>query len=127
MHWQTLDRDTEPAAAVLARDAQAQDHRQHLACPRLALRVNVDPRNVAAYRKVCGFADSPPAAGDLSAHPGVRCADAIAHRPSFPFPLLGLIHLSNRIRLHRPLGGVSHLWINVHAQNLKPHPKGRDL
>ena len=34
------------------------------------------------------------------------------------------IHLSNRIRIHRPLGGVNDLTVGVHAQNLKPHPKG---
>jgi len=35
-----------------------------------------------------------------------------------------LIHLSNCIRIHRPLGGVNELFISVHAQNLQPHAKG---
>ena len=42
----------------------------------------------------------------------------------FPFPLLGLIHLSNRIRIHRPLGGVNNLLVGVYAHNLQPHAKG---
>ena len=90
----------------------------------LHCRVQVNPEAVAAYRKVCGFSDSPmlPATYPHILAFGVQMQLLTA--PSFPFPLLGLIHLSNRIRLHRPLGGVSHLWISVHAQNLKPHPKG---
>src|SRR5450830_664045 len=52
-----------------------------------------------------------------------RCA-ALLTAPSFPFPLLWLVHLSNRIRVHRPLGAVSDLTIGVHAENLQPHAKG---
>jgi acyl dehydratase len=42
----------------------------------------------------------------------------------FPFPLLGLIHLSNRIRVLRPMGGISRAQISVRVHNLQPHPKG---
>ncbi|MEB0151367.1 acyl dehydratase, partial [Pseudomonas sp. CCC2.2] len=42
----------------------------------------------------------------------------------FPFPLLGLIHLSNRIRVLRPMGGVTQLRIGVFVHNLQKHPKG---
>lgn len=43
---------------------------------------------------------------------------------TFPFPLLGLIHLSNRIRLLRPMGGVNRARVSVQVQNLQPHAKG---
>jgi acyl dehydratase len=43
---------------------------------------------------------------------------------AFPFPLLGLIHLSNRIRILRPMGGVSRVRVSVKVQNLQPHAKG---
>jgi acyl dehydratase len=90
----------------------------------LRCRVSVNPRDVAAYRKVCGFADSPilPATYPHILAFGLQMQLLTAK--AFPFPLLGLIHLSNRIRIHRPLGGVNELSIAVHAQNLQPHAKG---
>ncbi|OIN51987.1 acyl dehydratase [Pseudomonas azotoformans] len=90
----------------------------------LRCRMSIDPKQVAAYRKVCGFADSPilPATYPHILAFGLQMQLLTDKR--FPFPLLGLIHLSNRIRIHRPLGGVSDLSVAVHAQNLKPHPKG---
>ncbi|PQZ92415.1 MULTISPECIES: MaoC/PaaZ C-terminal domain-containing protein [Pseudomonas] len=90
----------------------------------LRCRVTVDPKAVAAYRKVCGFAESPilPATYPHVLAFGLQMQLLTDH--SFPFPLLGLIHLSNRIRIHRPLGGVSELSLSVHAHNLQPHAKG---
>lgn len=90
----------------------------------LRCRVSINPKQVAAYRKVCGFADSPllPATYPHVLAFGLQMQ--LLTDKSFPFPLLGLIHLSNRIRVHRPLGGVSELSVGVHTQNLKPHPKG---
>ena len=90
----------------------------------LRCRVSIDPKQVAAYRKVCGFTDSPilPATYPHILAFGLQMQ--LLTESNFPFPLLGLIHLNNRIRLHRPLGGVSELSISVHTQNLKPHPKG---
>ncbi len=43
----------------------------------------------------------------------------------FPFPLLGLIHLSNRIRVLRPMGAVSRAQVSVHVQNLNLTPRVR--
>ncbi len=43
---------------------------------------------------------------------------------AFPFPLLGLIHLNNRIRILRPMGGVHRVRVSVKVQNLQPHAKG---
>jgi len=90
----------------------------------LRCRGSIDPKQVAAYRKVCGFAQSPilPATYPHILAFGLQMR--LLTDNSFPFPLLGLIHLSNRISIHRPLGGVSELSIAVHAQNLRPHPKG---
>jgi len=90
----------------------------------LRCRVNVNPQHVAAYRTVCGFADSPilPATYPHILAFGLQMQ--LLTDKAFPFPLLGLIHLSNRIRIHRPLGAISDLTFSVHTQNLKPHAKG---
>jgi acyl dehydratase len=124
MEWQTLD--TPPVLPPLYWRTALKRKITGTALPEhgLRCRVSVDPRHVAAYRKVCGFADSPilPATYPHILAFGVQMQLLTDKR--FPFPLLGLIHLSNRIRIHRPLGGVSDLVISVHAQNLKPHAKG---
>ncbi|MFN3359303.1 MAG: MaoC family dehydratase [Pseudomonas sp.] len=124
MQWQTLS--SPPFLPPLYWRAALKRKITGTALPEQGLRcrVSVNPRQVAAYRKVCGFADSPmlPATYPHILAFGLQMQLLTDH--AFPFPLLGLIHLSNRIRIHRPLGGVSELSIAVHAQNLQPHPKG---
>ncbi|MBF6027917.1 acyl dehydratase [Pseudomonas sp. P115] len=90
----------------------------------LRCRVHINPKDVAAYRKVCGFADSPMLPATYPHILAFGLQMQLLTDKSFPFPLLGLIHLSNRIRIYRPLGSVSELSLAVHVQNLKPHPKG---
>ncbi|WP_339546555.1 MaoC/PaaZ C-terminal domain-containing protein [Pseudomonas sp. RA_35y_Pfl2_P32] len=86
--------------------------------------LNVDAQSVAAYRKVCGFTENgllPPTYPHVLAF-GLQLQLLTAQ--AFPFPLLGLVHLANRIRLLRPLGGLSRVQVSVHVQNLQPHAKG---
>lgn len=42
----------------------------------------------------------------------------------FPFPAVGVVHLSNRIEQKRPLRVDERCDIAVHAENLRPHRKG---
>ncbi|CAM2806593.1 MULTISPECIES: MaoC family dehydratase [Pseudomonas] len=90
----------------------------------LHCRVQVNPEAVAAYRKVCGFAQSPvlPATYPHILAFGLQLQLLTARE--FPFPLLGLVHLSNRIRVFRPMGGVSDVRVSVHTRNLQAHAKG---
>ncbi|WP_460131758.1 MaoC family dehydratase [Pseudomonas sp. S1_E04] len=124
MQWQTLD--STPFLPPLYWRAALKRKITGSTLPSLGLRcrVSVNPKDVAAYRKVCGFADSPilPATYPHILAFGLQMQLLTAD--VFPFPLLGLIHLSNRIRIHRPLGAVSDLTVSVHAQNLQPHAKG---
>ncbi|MDA3135878.1 acyl dehydratase [Pseudomonas syringae] len=94
--------------------------------PDLGLRswIAVDTYKLEAYRKVCGFEESsllPPTYPHVLAFP---LQMQLMTSDEFPFPLLGLIHLANRTRTHRPLGGVSQLYISVQATDLRPHAKG---
>ncbi|TFY85686.1 acyl dehydratase [Pseudomonas kairouanensis] len=124
MQWQTLG--APPSLLALYWRAALKRKISGKALPEQGLRcrVQINLKEVAAYRKVCGFADSPilPATYPHILAFGLQMQ--LLTDSAFPFPLLGLIHLSNRIRIHRPLGGVSDLTLAVHAQNLKPHPKG---
>lgn len=124
MQWQTLG--SAPSLPPLYWRAALKRKITGITLPETGLRcrVRINPQDVAAYRKVCGFADSPilPATYPHILAFGLQMQ--VLTDKSFPFPLLGLIHLSNRIRIHRPLGGLSDLTLAVHTQNLKPHPKG---
>jgi acyl dehydratase len=44
---------------------------------------------------------------------------------SFPYPLLGLVHIDNSITQHRPISAAERLDLTVRAEDLRPHPKGR--
>ena len=122
--WHTLNR--EPSLPGLYARAATRRKITGTTLPDSGLRcwVDVDPQRLAAYRKVCGFADNgllPPTYPHIL---GFALQMQLLTASNFPFPLLGLIHLSNRIRVLRPLGGVSRARVSVQVQNLQPHAKG---
>ncbi len=86
--------------------------------------ISLEPRRLEAYRQVCGYLDN----GLLPAtYPHVLAFPLqmqLLTDPAFPFPLLGLIHLANRIRILRPMGNVSRVRVAVRVGNLQPHAKG---
>ena len=86
--------------------------------------MSVDPKHLAAYRKVCGIADSaylPAAYPHILAFP---LQMQLLTDKAFPLPLLGLVHVENRIRVLRPLGGLAPFTVSVHLGELQPHSKG---
>jgi acyl dehydratase len=124
IEWHTLDR--EPSLPGLYTRAATRRKITGTRLPETGLRcwVDVDPQKLAAYRKVCGFADDgllPPTYPHILAF---ALQMQLLTAKEFPFPLLGLIHLSNRIRVLRPMGGINRAQISVRVHNLQPHPKG---
>lgn len=122
--WHTLDR--EPALPGLFARAATRRKITGTTLPDTGLRcwVDVDGKRLAAYRSVCGFADSgllPPTYPHILAF---ALQMQLLTAKDFPFPLLGLIHLGNRIRIFRPMGGVSRVRVGVQVENLQPHAKG---
>lgn len=122
--WHTLNR--EPSLSGLYVQAATRRKITGTTLPDSGLRcwVDVDPKRLAAYREVCGFADNgllPPTYPHILAF---ALQMQLLTAKDFPFPLLGLIHLSNCIRVYRPMGGVNRARISVHVQNLQPHAKG---
>ncbi|WP_213879666.1 MaoC/PaaZ C-terminal domain-containing protein [Pseudomonas sp. dw_358] len=122
--WQTLEQPAQLAGlyarAALKRKVSGEQ------LPSLALRcwLRPDPEKLAAYRKVCGYG-----AGNLlpATYPHVLAFAMqlqLLTDKSFPFPLRGLLHLRNIIRIQRPLGGISGVQVSVHVANLTPHEKG---
>lgn len=87
--------------------------------------VTVDQRHLAEYARVCGFAlrDELPAT-----YLHVRAFPlhmALMTDGGFPFPAVGLVHLANRITVHRPARAEETFDLRVRATPIAPHPKGR--
>ncbi|MEV6524735.1 MaoC/PaaZ C-terminal domain-containing protein [Longispora sp. NPDC051575] len=89
--------------------------------------VTVDRGALAAYARVCGFrvSDALPAT-----YPHVLSFPLqmdLLTRSDFPFPVLGLVHIANRITVHRPVLASEALSLTVRAVDLRPHDKGRQF
>jgi acyl dehydratase len=84
----------------------------------------VDRERLAAYDRVCGFAlrDILPAT-----YPHMLAFPlhlALITDSSFPFPAVGLLHISNRIVVHRPIDAGEALALRVWCEPGDPHPRG---
>lgn len=89
--------------------------------------VTVDPGELAAYNQVCGFrlADELPIT-----YPHVQAFGmqmALMAEPSFPFPLLGMVHVGNRITQRRPVRIDEAVTLRVRVADLRPHEKGKQF
>lgn len=86
--------------------------------------LRVDANNLAAYRRLCHFADDGRLPGTYPHVLAFNLQLQLLTAPEFPFPLLGLVHLHNSLQVLRPLGGIDRLRFAVYADNLQPHAKG---
>ncbi|HEX6355102.1 MaoC/PaaZ C-terminal domain-containing protein [Actinophytocola sp.] len=89
--------------------------------------VTVDRKHLAAYNRVCGFRlvdELPLTYPHLLTYP--LQIKLMAGR-DFPFPLVGSVHVANRITRHRPLHLGDRLDLRVHLENLRDHPRGRQF
>lgn len=94
--------------------------------PELGVRcqVTVDPKHLARYRQICGFADDHLLPAPYPHILAFALQMQLLTDKRFPFPLLGLVHLENHIRVLRPLGGLGPFTVSVQVQDLQPHDKG---
>ena len=89
--------------------------------------VPVDREHLAAYNRVCGFrlTDELPATyPHLLTYP---LQIKLMAGSDFPFPLVGSVHVANRITQVRPLRVGEQLDLRVHLENLRDHPRGRQF
>lgn len=94
----------------------------------LALReTEIDPDHLAAYSRVCGFAVSGALPATYLHVLAFPLAMALMTERSFPFALLGLVHVANRIECLAPLSIVDRPDLRVWAQDLRPHRRGRQF
>ncbi len=90
----------------------------------LALSVDTDRDRLAAYSRVCGFpvSDTVPLTW-----PHVLAFPlhlAVISAGDFPLPAIGLVHITNRIVAHRPIGAGETLALRAWAGPLTAHPRG---
>jgi acyl dehydratase len=89
--------------------------------------VQLDPGHVADYARVCGFdlRDAvPPTYLHVLAFP---LAMRLMTDSAFPFGVLGLVHVANRIEHVRPVTTDQTPSFTVGAEDLRDHPRGRQF
>jgi acyl dehydratase len=89
--------------------------------------VALDRAHVADYARVCGFdlRDAlPPTYLHILAFP---LAMRLMTDSAFPFGVLGLVHVENRIDHLRPVGTGETPSFTVRAEDLRDHPRGRQF
>jgi MaoC dehydratase-like protein len=87
----------------------------------------VDPEQLAAYNKVCGFRltdELPVTYPHILSFP---LQVKLMTDADFPFPLVGSVHIANRITQHRPIRVNSLVSLQVHVDNLRDHAKGKQF
>jgi hypothetical protein len=87
----------------------------------------IDAEAVAGYARVCGFSLAgmlPPTYPHVLGFP---LAMSLMTERSFPFSLMGLIHIANRIEQRQPIPVEARPAIRVWAENLREHHRGRQL
>ncbi|PRY56674.1 acyl dehydratase [Knoellia remsis] len=87
----------------------------------------VDREHLLRYQRLCGFP-----VDDVLPHTyphilGFPLQAELMGRSSFPLPLAGLVHVENTITVRRTLTDDDVLDIAVHAEDLRDHPKGRQV
>jgi acyl dehydratase len=89
--------------------------------------VTLEGGHVADYARVCGFSlrDAvPPTYLHILAFP---LQMRLMTDASFPFGVLGLVHVENRIEHVRPVAIGETVSFRVHAEDLRDHPRGKQF
>ena len=89
--------------------------------------LEADREHLTDYSHVCGFRLGDTLPVTYLQVLSFSLAMRLMTDRDFPFPLLGLVHITNRIEQRRPLRTDERLTLAVRADNLRPHPKGRQV
>jgi acyl dehydratase len=87
-------------------------------------KVEIDRERLAAYDRVCGFSlrdELPPTYPHVIAFP---LSMDLMTDSDFPFTVIGLVHVRNRIEQLRPIRADEPLGVRVRADDLRPHDRG---
>lgn len=131
----TIELPRVPAAAALYRRALLgavpwAGRRRAGTVPEVELTVRsviVDRVRLADYDRVCGFRLTDVLPGTYPHIMGFPLSLRLMTAPEFPVPLTGIVHVANRITVHRPINADETLDFTTHAEHLRPHDRGRQF
>ncbi|MBQ1076158.1 MaoC family dehydratase N-terminal domain-containing protein [Micromonospora sp. C31] len=89
--------------------------------------IAVDRTHLADYDRVCGFRLTDRLPATFPHVMGFPLALRLMTAPEFPIPLTGVVHVGNRITVHRPVTADETLDFHTYAENLRPHDRGRQV
>lgn len=89
--------------------------------------VALDNDRLDDYQKVCGFRISDAVPSTFLHVLAFPLATEIMASRQFPLPLVGLVHVENRIEQLRQVFRGEQVTLDVHAANLRPHRVGRQV
>lgn len=89
--------------------------------------IAIDRGRLADYDRVCGFRLTDRLPATFPHVLGFPLALRLMTAPDFPIPLAGVVHVGNRITVHRPIDAAETLDFVAYATNLRPHDRGRQI
>ncbi|MEV1143431.1 MaoC/PaaZ C-terminal domain-containing protein [Micromonospora sp. NPDC049799] len=89
--------------------------------------VTVDRAHLADYDRVCGFRLSDRLPATYPHIMGFPLSLRLMTAPEFPIALTAVVHVGNRITVHRPIGADETIDFRTYAENLRPHDRGRQI
>ncbi|MET8363515.1 MaoC/PaaZ C-terminal domain-containing protein [Micromonospora sp. NPDC005194] len=89
--------------------------------------VRTDRAHLADYDRVCGFRLTDRLPATFPHILGFPLTLRLMTAPGFPIPLTGVVHVGNRITVHRPITADEALDFTTFAENLRPHDRGRQV
>jgi acyl dehydratase len=87
----------------------------------------LDPEHVAAYARVCGFGVRDAVPGTFPHVIAFPLQMKLMTDRAFPFSVLGLVHIANRIELPAPIPLGSALDFRLWVENLRTHRSGKQF
>jgi hypothetical protein len=89
--------------------------------------VTIERGDLRAYDEVCGFRLSDVAAPTYLHVPAFPLAMELMTSGDFPFAVMGLVHIANRIEQRRAVRAGETVSLRVHAEGLTDHDRGRQF
>ncbi|SDK87788.1 MaoC like domain-containing protein [Actinopolyspora mzabensis] len=89
--------------------------------------ITIDREHLAAYNRLCGFGtrdELPLTYPHITSFP---LAVRLMTDRDFPYPLVGLVHVANRITRHEPVSVTDSMTQRVRLANQRRHPKGQQF
>jgi acyl dehydratase len=87
--------------------------------------VRTDLAELSAFCRLCGYSLERTVPAVWPHIPAFALQLSMLTEPTFPFPAIGLVHIYNKITLHRPILTSEVLTLRAWAEPLVDHPRGR--